>query len=210
MTIQKKLKSIVISVAITGCLGTSLIGLETFSAPSARYQKIANDPSKSGIIAFDKFMIEIYDPLTDEATGEYALYKAPHGNPFSLDILPGFKNFRISTETIDALGNSSSVSIVSIIANGKASSINIPVCVAGEIGTSLNSDLSRYTHIPAYSEQQETLCIPSVLLEKWAVLPGGINKRLASDCYKMSLNTATTQVGILKVKKKIKISCPTL
>jgi len=68
MSIQKK----VLSIAIAGCLSVSLTGLE--AAPSATYQAIANDLTKSGEINFKKFMIELYDPLTDEPTGEYALF----------------------------------------------------------------------------------------------------------------------------------------
>jgi hypothetical protein len=196
MTIQKKLKSTIISVAITGFLGASIIGL---AAPSARYQKIDNDPTKSGIITFDKFMIEMYDPLTDDPTGEYALFQAPDESQFTLDILPGFKDARISPETIDALGNVSSVSVVSIIANGQASNIEIPVCAAAQIGATLTSDVEG-TSFPAYSEDQNQFCIPNLAVPKVAILPGGKPINIAPDCYAVTLDTATTQKnGILKI-----------
>jgi len=204
MSIKTKLKSTVISIAMTSFLGASLIGLEASSAPSAIYQKIENDPSKSGVIVFDRFMIEVYDPITDEPTGEYALFQAPN-NQFSLDMLPGFKDVRISPETIDALGNVSSVSLVSIIANGQASNLQIPVCVAAEIGATLTNDVAG-TSFPAYSESQHQFCIPSLAFPKVAILPNGTAINLPADCYQVTLDTATTQKnGVLKMRNNVAI-----
>lgn len=196
MSIQKKLKSTIISVAITSLLGASIIGL---AAPSATYQKIDNDLTKSGIITFDKFMIEIYDPLTDDPTGEYAVFQAPDQSQFTLDILPGFKDARISPETIDALGNVTSVSLVSIIANGQTSNIEIPVCVAAEVGATLTDGVEG-TSFPAYSAAQNKFCIPSLAFPRVAILPGGTSINIPPDCYQVTLDTATTQKnGILKM-----------
>lgn len=220
-----KLKSALLSVTILGSLSVGITSsIDAFSA-SATYTPITGNFAKSAEIDFNKIMIEIYDPLTDEPTGEYAVYHAPHNHEFSpqpgyksgnftFDVLPGFRDIRIAPQSFDALGHTRTVDVVTIIPQDDGCStcqnqLTIPVCVAGQIGTSLTSGLSRDTYIPAYSEQQETLCVPSVLLEKWAVLPGGINKRLPPDCYKMTLDTATTQTGILKIKKNVKITCPT-
>jgi len=215
---NKKLKSAVLSASILA------IGSNAWSA-TAIYTPITGKPAKSAEIDFNKIMIEIYDPLTDDPTGEYAVYHAPHNNEFSpqrgyksgnftFDVLPGFRDVRIAPQSFDALGHTRTVDVVTIVPQDNDCSrcqtqLSVPVCVAGQIGTSLTTGLSRDTYIPAYSAQQETLCIPSVLLEKWAVLPGGINKRLPSDCYKMALDTATTQAGVLKINKKVKITCPT-
>jgi hypothetical protein len=218
---NNKLKSIAISASLFAVVG---LGSNAWSA-TAIYTPITGNLAKSAEIDFNKIMIEIYDPLTDDPTGEYAVYHAPHNNEFSpqpgyksgnftFDVLPGFRDIRIAAQSFDALGHTRTVDVVTIVPQDNDCSrcqtqLSVPVCVAGQIGTSLTAGLSRDTYIPAYSEQQETLCIPSVLLEKWAVLPGGINKRLPSDCYKMALDTATTQGGILKIKKKVKITCPT-
>ncbi|WP_069472551.1 hypothetical protein [Candidatus Marithrix sp. Canyon 246] len=218
---NNKLKSIAMSASLFAIAG---IGSNAWSS-SAIYTTITGNLAKSAEIDFDKIMIEIYDPLTDDSTGEYAVYHAPHNHEFSpqpgyksgnftFDVLPGFRDVRISPQSFDALGHTNTVDVVTIVPQDNDCSrcqtqLSVPVCVAGQIGTSLTTGLSRDTYIPAYSEQQETLCLPSVLLEKWAVLPGGINKRLPSDCYKMSLDTATTQAGVLKINKKVKITCPT-
>jgi len=201
------IKNKVLSIAIAGCLSVSLTGLE--AAPSATYNAIANDLTKSGEITFKKFMIELYDPLTDEPTGEYALFEAPTGfyndgsNSFKLDILPGFKDVRIPMETIDALGNVTSVSIVSIVPGG--SNINIPVCVAAQIGATLTNDVAG-TSFPAYSADQHKFCIPSLAIPKVAVLPGGKTISVAPDCNEVTLNTATTQKnGVLKITNNAQI-----
>ncbi len=218
---NKKFKSIAISASLFAVVG---LGPNAWSA-TAIYTPVTGNLTKSAEIDFNKIMIEIYDPLTDDPTGEYAVYHAPHNNEFSpqpgyksgnftFDVLPGFRDVRIAPQSFDALGHTRTVDVVTIVPQDNDCSVcqtqlTVPVCVAGQIGTSLTTGLSRDTYIPAYSEQQETLCIPSVLLEKWAVLPGGINKPLSPDCYKMALDTATTQAGILKIKKKVKITCPT-
>jgi hypothetical protein len=201
------IKNKVLSIAIAGCLSASLTGLE--AAPSATYNAIANDLTKSGEITFEKFMIELYDLLTDEPTGEYALFEAPIGfyndgsNSFKLDILPGFKDVRLPMETIDALGNVTSVSIVSIVPGG--SNIKIPVCVAAQIGATLTSDVAG-TSFPAYSAAQHQFCIPSLAFPKVAVLPGGKTISVAPDCYEVTLNTATTQKnGVLKITNNAQI-----
>lgn len=203
------IKNKVLSIAIAGCLSASLTGLE--AAPSATYNAVANDLTKSGEIKFEKFMIELYDPLTDEPTGEYALFEAPIGfyndgtNSFKLDILPGFKDVRIPMETIDALGNTTSVSVVSIIPGGNAQNITIPVCAAAQIGATLTSDVAG-TSFPAYSEAQHKFCIPSLAIPKVAVLPGGKTISVAPDCYEVSLDTATTQKnGVLKITNNVAI-----
>jgi hypothetical protein len=168
------------------------------TAPSATYQKIDNDPTKSGIIAFDKFMIELYDPLTDEPTGEYALFEADN---FKLDILPGFKDVRIPMETLDTLGNPNSVTVnlISIVPGGNPPNTTIPVCAAAQIGATLTSDVEG-TSFPAYSEDQNKFCIPNLAVPKVAILPGGTPINIAPDCYEVTLDTATTQKnGILKI-----------
>ena len=198
MSIQKT----VLSIAIAGCLSVSLTGLE--AAPSATYKPIANDLTKSGEINFKKFMIELYDPLTDEPTGEYALFEADN---FKLDILPGFKDVRIPMETIDTLGNPNSVTVnlISIVPGGTPLNTIIPVCAAAQIGATLTSDV-KGTSFPAYSENQHQFCIPSLARPKVAVLPGGKTVALTPDCYEVTLNTATTQKnGILKITNNVAI-----
>jgi hypothetical protein len=209
MSIKKNLKSKILSIAIAGCLGVSLTGLE--AAPSATFQTIANNPSKSGEIRFDKFMIELYDPLTDEPTGEYALFEAPAGfyddgtNSFKLDILPGFKDLRIPMETLDALGNVTSVSVVSIVPGGNTQNITIPVCAAAQIGATLTNDVAG-TSFPAYSAAQNKFCIPSLAVPKVAMLPNGTPIKVAPDCYEVTLDTAITQKNaILKITNNVAI-----
>jgi hypothetical protein len=196
------LKNKILSIAIAGCLGVSLTGLE--AAPSATYNAIANDLTKSGEITFDKFMIELYDPLTDEPTGEYALFEADN---FKLDILPGFKDVRIPQETIDTLGNPNSVTVnlISIVPGGNPPNTTIPVCAAAQIGATLTSDVEG-TSFPAYSEDQQKFCIPSLAIPKVAVLPGGQPIEVAPDCNEVTLDTANTQKnGILKITNNVAI-----
>jgi len=38
-------------------------------------------------ITFNKLMLELYHPLTDKPTGEYAIFSAPAENNFSLDAI---------------------------------------------------------------------------------------------------------------------------
>jgi hypothetical protein len=139
-------------------------------------------------------MIELYDPLTDEPTGEYALFEAPikfyddESNSFKLDMLPGFKDVRIPMETVPG-----------------GSNIEIPVCVAAQIGATLTNDVAG-TSFPAYSAAQHKFCIPSLAIPKVAVLPGGKTISVAPDCYEVTLNTATTQKnGVLKITNNAQI-----
>jgi hypothetical protein len=171
---------------------------------SVTYTPIKDNSEKAGDITFNKFMMELYQPLTDEPTGEYALFEADN---FKLDILPGFNDVRIPIETIDTLGNPNSVTVnlISIVPGGTPLNTIIPVCVAAQIGATLTSDVEG-TSFPAYSEDQHQFCIPSLARPKVAVLPGGKTVALAPDCYEVTLNTANTQKnGVLKITNNVAI-----
>jgi hypothetical protein len=235
---NNKLKPAVLSVSILGLgIGYSVDALSA----SAIYTPIAidnfgnpNTYNKAGEIDFDKVMFEIFDPLTDEPTGDYAVFHAPRRgeyNPqtgyfspsseykdgkFTLDVMPGFKDVRISPDSMDALGHSNTVHVVTIVPdqnNGCTTCQNqltMPVCIAGQIGYNLSPEYttSDRSNIPAFSMKQESFCLPSVEIENWALIPGMPKPvKLKSECYKMTLDTATTQTGILKIKSKLEVSC---
>lgn len=240
-----KLKSTVLSVSILGALGVGIGNSVDAVSASATYTPITidnfgnpNTYNKAGEIDFDTVMFEIYDPLTDEPTGDYAVFHAPHigeynseqgyfypsseynDGKFTLDVLPGFNDVRISPDSMDALGHSNTVHIVTIVpdeTNGCTTCQNqltIPVCIAGQIGYNLSPEyynqvsVNDRTNIPAFSIQQDKFCLPSVEIENWAIIPGMPKPhKLPSECYKMTLDTGTTQTGILKIKSKVEISC---
>jgi len=239
---NNKLKPAVLSASILG-LGIGY-SVEALSA-SAIYTPIAIDDfgnpntyNKAGEIDFDKVMFEIFDPLTDEPTGNYAVFHAPrigeynqqtgyfypsseyNDGKFTLDVMPGFKDVRISPDSMDALGHSNTVHVVTIVpdqTNGCTTCQNqltMPVCIAGQIGYNLSPKyynqvpVNDRTNIPAFSMKQESFCLPSVSIENWAIIPGMPTPvKLEPDCYKMTLDTATTQTGILKIKSKLEVSC---
>ncbi len=240
---NNKLKPAVLSVSILGALG---VGIGNSVEASTTYTPIAidnfgnpNTYNKAGEIDFDKVMFEIFDPLTDEPTGDYAVFHAPrigelneqtrrrfypsseyNDGKFTLDVMPGFKDVRISPDSIDALGHSNTVHVVTIVpdqTNGCTTCQNqltMPVCIAGQIGYNLSPKyynevpVNDRTNIPAFSMKQNAFCLPSVEIENWAMIPGMPTPvKLPSECYKMTLDTATTQTGILKIKSKLEVSC---
>ncbi len=172
----------------------------TPTSASATYTPITNNTQKYGEITFEKFMIEIYQPLTDKPTGEYAIFSAPAGSNFTLEVLPGFNDVRIPQTTINALSNMAQVQIVSIIPNRVASTegFQYPVCSAAKIGENNNS-------LPAFSRIQETLCIPNIKVANVVNLPDGNNIQLRQECQEITMDMSTTQNGILKIKQIRKI-----
>jgi len=172
----------------------------TLPLATTNYTPITNDPQKAGEITFEKFMMEVYQPLTDKPTGEYAIFSAPAGSNFTLEVLPGFDDVRIPQTTINALSNMAQVQIVSIIPNRVASTegFQYPVCSAAKIGENNNS-------LPAFSRIQETLCIPNIKVANVVNLPDGNNIQLRQECQEITMDISTTQNGILKIKQIRKI-----
>ncbi|WP_069471106.1 Calx-beta domain-containing protein [Candidatus Marithrix sp. Canyon 246] len=167
---------------------------------SAIYIISNKNPEKAGDITFNKFMMELYQPLTDKPTGEYAIFSAPAGSNFTLEVLPGFNDVRIPQTTINALTNMAQVQIISIIPNRVASTegFKYPVCSAAKIGQNNNS-------LPAFSRIQETLCIPNIKIANVVNLPDGNNIQLRQECQEITMDMSTTQNDILKIKQIRKI-----
>jgi len=168
----------------------------TDSNTSVTYTPIEDNSEKTGDITFNKFMMELYQPLTDKPTGKYAILSAPTGSNFTLEVLPGFKDVRFTSATLEALSNMKQLQIVSIIPDRVASNYNFqyPVCSAAKIGANNKS-------IPAFSKVQETFCIPNIKVPNMLNLPNGSNIQLQHDCQQIKMDIASTQNGILKIKQ---------
>jgi hypothetical protein len=95
----------------------SLILKLTVSNAECKYTSIAVYELTTAQITFNKLMLELYHPLTDNPTGEYAIFSAPAGKNFSLEALPGIKDFRISSTTINTLTNIKQITIIPINQN---------------------------------------------------------------------------------------------
>jgi hypothetical protein len=90
-----RLKKSALSVAILSALGIGTTGVVVMAA-SALYTPIDNDPTKSGEITFSELAMEVYDPRTDDFTGEHAVFRQrTKGSSLVLDVLPGFDDARI-------------------------------------------------------------------------------------------------------------------
>jgi len=170
--------------------------IPTDTNTSVTYTPIKDNSEKAGDIKFNQFMIELYQPLTDKPTGKYAILSAPTGSNFTLEVLPGFKDVRFTSATLEALSNMKQLQIVSIIPDRVASNYNFqyPVCSAAKIGANNKS-------IPAFSKVQETFCIPNIKVANMLNLPNGSNIQLEYECQQIKMDIASTQNGILKIKQ---------
>lgn len=164
------------------------------------YTPIINNPQKAAEITFKQFMIEIYEPLTNKATGEYAIYSAPAESNFILEVLPGFNNVRIPSATINAFSNMIPVQIVPIIPNRAASTYDFkyPICSAAQIGANNNS-------LPAFSKQQQSFCIPNLKVPNMLNLPDGSDIQLRHECLEIQMDITPTQNATFKIKQIRKI-----
>ena len=181
-----QLKKTALSVAILSTLGISVTGVVVMAA-SALYTPIDNDPTKSGEITFPELAMEIYDPITDDFTGEYAVFQqGTMGVSLALDVLPGFDDARIPSQTFTY--------------DRTVTNIPSPACPGNGTGGS---------SIPVYSAANETLCIPSVELQKVTILPDGTHLPIPSDCYEVTFELSTTQPDIFGFKSIFQLSnCP--
>jgi Tol biopolymer transport system component len=161
----------------------------------------ANDNSeKAGDITFNKFMMELYESLTDKPTGKYAILSAPEGSNFTLEVLAGFNDVRFTSATLEALNNMKQLQIVSILPDRATSyyGFKYPICSAAKIGVNNNS-------MPAFSRVQETFCIPNIKVPSMLNLPDGSNLQLEHECQEIQMDIANTQNGTLKIKQIKKI-----
>jgi len=204
-----------LSVAILTALG---LGANVNSEPSATYTPILGDSTKAGEISFDKMMVELYNPLTDDPTGEYAIFEAG-GNPLVLDVLPGYQDTRIPPSTIAALNGAGLFGIASLFPAASTPiptiAFTLPVCSAAQLGGSMDIQNANtgaainanFGSIVTYSAKQETLCIPSLAISDVVVLPGGqITLLPPRDCNEVVLKTSTTQPDVLKVENMFRVS----
>jgi hypothetical protein len=210
-----------LSVAILTALG---LGANVNSEPSATYTPILDDPitpekenlNEAGKITFKQMQVELYNPMTDEPTGEYAVFAG--GNDLVLDVLPGYQDTRIPEETINNLNGAGLFGIASLFppeVTPPTIDFTLPVCTAAQLGGSMDiqdantgeSINANYASIVTYSAAQETLCIPSLKVENMIVLPGGdINIVKTRECYEVVLKTSTTQPDVLKVENMFRVS----
>jgi hypothetical protein len=194
-----QLKKTAISVAILSALGVGTTGVVVMAA-SALYAPFDNDPTKSGEITFPELAMEVYDPITDNFTGEHAVFQGTGGSGLVLDVLPGFDDARIPTQTFTY--NRIVTNIPSPACPNSTSGSSIPVYSGPRYPTSGSS-------LPVYSAANETLCIPSVELQKVTILPDGTRLTLPSDCYEVTFDLSTTQPDVFSFKSIFKLdNCP--
>jgi hypothetical protein len=160
----------------------SLILKLTVSNADCKSTSIAVYELTTAQITFNKLMLELYHPLTDNPTGEYAIFSAPAGKNFSLDALPGIKDFRISSSTINTLSNIKPITIIPINQNNSICSI------------------AKIEQKPAFSKAQKTLCIPTLKVPNVMKLPNGNYIELQHEYLEVTMKMATTQQNVLKIQ----------
>lgn len=215
---QFPLRKTALSLAVLTALGLGNSTVNVWSEPSATYEPNSTNPAMAGKISFNKMQVELYNPITDDPTGEYAVFEAG-GDPLVLDVFPGFQDTRIPQTTIDNLNGAGLFGIASLFPAEATPTptieFTLPVCSAAQFGGSMyiqdantgESINANYGNIVTYSAEQETLCIPSLAVSDVVVLPGGqINVLPPRNCYEVVLKTATTQPDVLEVENIFKVS----